>query len=368
MAQDKAAEIINLAASRGGAANDGETAGSFLASARAAAGLSIEEVSGATKVKVAHLQAIEEMRADLLPALPYTIGFVKAYARHLGLDADAVAARFKEDAAASAPATLVPPQMARTDITAGGEGARIVSVFAILAIVLFGIWVVFQLTGGEAGDAAAPEPRVRLGDAPAVQPTPRPSRQIPPDSENETPGSVFNNAPAAGDAPISDAAGSEEEAAVSGEDLTDASAAAENQNAAEETGAEEQTEAASAGPAVTQEESEPAPVRPLPRRRAPPPSQPRPEPVIVEAELIRSAAPVYPERCARSARAVEQVTLNFDVTANGRAANTRVVSSTNDCFEAEAVRTIARWRFSPKTINGTPAADAGKTATLNFRK
>lgn len=367
MAQDKAAEIINLAASRGGAANDGETAGSFLASARAAAGLSIEEVSGATKVKVAHLQAIEEMRADLLPALPYTIGFVKAYARHLGLDADAVAARFKEDAAASAPAPLVPPQPARTEITTGGEGARIVSVFAILAIVLFGIWVVFQLTGGEGRDAAAPEPRVRLGDAPAVQPTPRPSRQIS-DAEIEAPASAIDDAPAPGDAPMPDAPVSVEEAAVSDEVRTDASVSAENPSAMEETGAEEQTEAAGAGPAVTQEESEPAPVRPLPRRRAPPPSQPRPEPVIVEAELTRSAAPVYPERCARSARAVEQVTLNFDVTANGRAANTRVVSSTNDCFEAEALRTIARWRFSPKTINGTPVLDAGKTATLNFRK
>jgi TonB family protein len=359
MAQDKAAEIINLASSRGGAANDGETAGSFLASARAAAGLAIEEVSGATKVKVAHLQAIEEMRADLLPTLPYTIGFVKAYARYLGLDADAVAARFRDDIAATAPATLVPPQAARTEISAGGEGARIVSVFAILAILLFGIWVVFQLTGGRNEDTVAvEEPRVRLGDAPAAQPTPRPSQRVNLIEEPAAAESANDDTPESDAALTPDVASVDEEAA-----LPENNAIPENASAAEETTAPAASEETLSQTVEETETVESAPARPLPRRR-----ETAPEPVIVEAELFSSAAPLYPERCARSAQDLERVTLIFDINTSGRVANPRVASSTNGCFEAEALRTIARWRFAPRTVNGAPAVAARKSATLNFRK
>jgi protein TonB len=235
MAQDKAAEIINLASSRGGAANDGETAGSFLASARAAAGLAIEEVSGATKVKVAHLQAIEE------PA----------------------AAESANDDTPESDAALTP------DVASVDE------------------------------EAALPE----------------------------------NNA------------------------------IPENASAAEETTAPAASEETLSQTVEETETVESAPARPLPRRR-----ETAPEPVIVEAELFSSAAPLYPERCARSAQDLERVTLIFDINTSGRVANPRVASSTNGCFEAEALRTIARWRFAPRTVNGAPAVAARKSATLNFRK
>ena len=103
--------------------------------------------------------------------------------------------------------------------------------------------------------------------------------------------------------------------------------------------------------------------RPLPRR-----AQPARTPQIIEAELTRSAAPDYPDRCARGARDIESVTILFDVSASGRAVNARVESASNGCFEGEALRTLGRWRFSPRTVDGEAVAEAGKRATLNFRK
>ncbi len=90
--------------------------------------------------------------------------------------------------------------------------------------------------------------------------------------------------------------------------------------------------------------------------------------MIVESRLTRSDAPTYPDRCARGARAVESVTIIFDVGASGRAVNARVESSSNACFEGEALRALGRWRFDPRTVDGQPAAEAGKRATLNFER
>lgn len=53
---------------------------------RESKGLSLAEISGATKVKESVLRAIEAGKYEGLPALVFVKGFVAAYARHVGLD------------------------------------------------------------------------------------------------------------------------------------------------------------------------------------------------------------------------------------------------------------------------------------------
>jgi cytoskeleton protein RodZ len=57
--------------------------------------LSLEEVSLATHIRKAYLHGLEEMRLEALPARPFAIGYVRAYADVLGLDPDRAVARFK---------------------------------------------------------------------------------------------------------------------------------------------------------------------------------------------------------------------------------------------------------------------------------
>jgi cytoskeletal protein RodZ len=71
--------------------------GAALAAARKTVGLSLDDISETTRVRVRHLEALEAGRLDLLPSRPFTIGYARAYARALGLDADAVAARFRTE-------------------------------------------------------------------------------------------------------------------------------------------------------------------------------------------------------------------------------------------------------------------------------
>src|SRR3989338_541145 len=56
--------------------------------------LSLREVSRAISIQLKYLEAIEKDHYDILPARVYTVNFLKAYARFLGLHEEKVAKRF----------------------------------------------------------------------------------------------------------------------------------------------------------------------------------------------------------------------------------------------------------------------------------
>ncbi|ODP37398.1 helix-turn-helix domain-containing protein [Sphingomonas turrisvirgatae] len=59
--------------------------GEVLSRARERCAMSIEDVAATTRVPVRYLAAIEAERFDLIPGLVYIKGFVKAFARAVGL-------------------------------------------------------------------------------------------------------------------------------------------------------------------------------------------------------------------------------------------------------------------------------------------
>ena len=65
-----------------------ETLGGFFQNARERQGLSLEQVASQTRIQQRHLQALEEEDYASLPAKVFTKGFVRSYARTLGLDED----------------------------------------------------------------------------------------------------------------------------------------------------------------------------------------------------------------------------------------------------------------------------------------
>ena len=71
--------------------------GAALKAAREGLGFSLDEIAEITKVRARHLAAIEDAAQDQLPSRPFTVGYVRAYAKALGLDADATAARYRTE-------------------------------------------------------------------------------------------------------------------------------------------------------------------------------------------------------------------------------------------------------------------------------
>lgn len=73
------------------------TVGALLAETRTATGRDLADVSREIRVPLRHLMAIEADDHRSLPALPYALGFVKSYARSVGLNAENVAAQFRAE-------------------------------------------------------------------------------------------------------------------------------------------------------------------------------------------------------------------------------------------------------------------------------
>lgn len=69
----------------------------LLAALREHAGLSLDQVAAALRIRAVYLRAIEDGRFDDLPGPTYAVGFVRAYADHLGLDPETTVRRFKAE-------------------------------------------------------------------------------------------------------------------------------------------------------------------------------------------------------------------------------------------------------------------------------
>ena len=80
---------------RNEAAMESEDFGGLLRSARQRKGLTIADLSRATKIKESQLERLEAQQLDALPAEVFVVGFIKAYAREVGVDAAEALRRYR---------------------------------------------------------------------------------------------------------------------------------------------------------------------------------------------------------------------------------------------------------------------------------
>jgi cytoskeleton protein RodZ len=129
--------------------------GAFLKRGREARGLSIAEVSRATKIKERSLELLESATMDALPAPVFVRGFVSAYAREVGLDVVEALERLKlrlpPGDAPLPPLPVAPPPV---DAPPEGEGRRRVGValLVLLILVVATLTLSLLLRHGRAGD------------------------------------------------------------------------------------------------------------------------------------------------------------------------------------------------------------------------
>jgi cytoskeleton protein RodZ len=100
-----------------------ESLGTRLKQERERKGITLDDVAVSTKIGTRMLQALEEERYELLPGGIFNKGFVRAYARHLGLN--------EEQAVADYMATTLPPAVA-------GEPVAVMEAMAAHAVVTRG--------------------------------------------------------------------------------------------------------------------------------------------------------------------------------------------------------------------------------------
>lgn len=165
----------------------GETArlGEQLRDARIALGLSIEDMAASLRIRRVYLAALEEGRVRELPAPAYVLGFVRTYARALGLDDDEMVRRFRESGSAQPVRRtdlVFPEPVPDRGVPAGAV------IIAGVALVMGAYLAWFQWSGGRPriADVVPPVPQ-RLEQAQrerTVPPTPGPGLITP----NSVPG------------------------------------------------------------------------------------------------------------------------------------------------------------------------------------
>ena len=140
------------------------SAGDVLRQQRNALGLDLADVAAALRIRPAYLAAIEVGRPDQLPGHTYAIGFMRAYADHLGLDSGEILRRFKQESTAFArkPDLSFPMPLGERSV----PGAGMLLVALILAFCGYGTW--YYLSTGE---RSRPE-RVAKVPAELLQPKP----------------------------------------------------------------------------------------------------------------------------------------------------------------------------------------------------
>jgi cytoskeleton protein RodZ len=127
---------IHLREISGDSENPLETVGAELRAARLRRGDEIAQVSRALKIRKDHLEALENDRLEDLPGKTYAVGFVRSYARHLGLDAAQYVERFKREIAGRADDQAREPAPIHQDDRRLPYGWRLVA--GIVAVLL--IW------------------------------------------------------------------------------------------------------------------------------------------------------------------------------------------------------------------------------------
>ncbi|HJQ18289.1 MAG TPA: helix-turn-helix domain-containing protein [Allosphingosinicella sp.] len=154
--------------------------GSRLKTAREAQGMSLDDIAAKTRVPIRHLQHMEQGEWDALPATTYSVGFARAYASVVGLNAAEIGAALRAHLGAgqsvAAPSYYEPADPARVPPRSLAIAAAIIAVLLAAAYFIWRNNAVDdvddnQVAAVETAPAATPPP---IG-APVAAPMPGPT-------------------------------------------------------------------------------------------------------------------------------------------------------------------------------------------------
>lgn len=156
-------------------------------SAREARGLSLSDVAERLHIRSVYLAAIEDEDWHVIGAPVYVRGFMRTYARFLGLDPESAVARFAASLPAGTPAATAPrpaqPAATPAEKRAAAERsspslAAVLSIVVAVAAVLFVGYEFYQYRAGGPAPAPVADASVPPDAGSAEEPTPAPAADL----------------------------------------------------------------------------------------------------------------------------------------------------------------------------------------------
>ncbi|MGB9067408.1 MAG: RodZ domain-containing protein [Candidatus Acidiferrales bacterium] len=153
--------------------------GEHLRREREMRGVSLDEISAATRISTRFLEAIEKDQWDQLPGGVFNRGFIRSIARFLGLDEDSLVAEYALGNSNSAPAPAAPKAKNRMPRNWQPAATAVVVMGVLLAGGIFGLhrygddlsaWIHSRYQAVRAAGKSVPEPASGAPSAATVDP------------------------------------------------------------------------------------------------------------------------------------------------------------------------------------------------------
>lgn len=173
---------------------EAESFGTWLRHQRELRQISLREIADTSKISLRYLEALEEERFDLLPAPVFAKGFLRQYARYVGLDPEETVNFYLSARAPDLEVEMVAEEPPRRGLSTGAYVAIVVAMVALLVALVWGIgWLGENREPSPTAtpSSGAPE-QTPAGTAPAgTAPTDRaPADAEAPASDDAPPGSA----------------------------------------------------------------------------------------------------------------------------------------------------------------------------------
>ncbi len=136
---------------------NGRGIGSLLRASRLRCGEGLADIAQILRIRLPYLEAIEEGRFGDLPGNTYAVGFIRAYADHLGLDSGEVVRRYKEDVADSDKKSDLDFPVPVPE--SGIPGGAVLFIGVAIAILAYGGWYASTTKSGFFAELISPVPK-----------------------------------------------------------------------------------------------------------------------------------------------------------------------------------------------------------------
>lgn len=146
--------------------------GSLLRATRNGLGQTVEDVCRMLRIRKIYIEAIENSDYSVLPKGPYGLGFVKAYAEHLGLDGGEIVRRFRDESnAPTVRSELSFPKPVQESRVPGGA---VLLIAVMLGLGAYGGWYYLSSQGKTIADLVDPLPERLASYSVTSKPEPEP--------------------------------------------------------------------------------------------------------------------------------------------------------------------------------------------------
>jgi len=149
------------------AAATSSAVGTLLCATRMRLGKDLQHIAQILHIRYTYLVAMEDGRYEDLPGQAYAIGFVRAYADHLGLDGDEIVRRYKEESSGLKNRPVFEFPLPTPD--SGVPSGALILIAVVLGMIVYGVW--YAIAGSNRDEVQVIQ---EVPDRLVTQPQPRP--------------------------------------------------------------------------------------------------------------------------------------------------------------------------------------------------